>query len=103
MSSEIRDASARNFTDYSLPNSLVAALAKQGITIPSPVQQAVIPDALAGKNVLGRARTGSGKTLAFGIPILVKLAGGTSRPNSPRGLTIQPTRELANHVREALE
>ncbi|CAN5208054.1 hypothetical protein BH09ACT10_BH09ACT10_08870 [soil metagenome] len=103
MSSEIRDASARNFTDYSLPNSLVAALAKQGITIPSPVQQAVIPDALAGKNVLGRARTGSGKTLAFGIPILVKLAGGTSRPKSPRGLIILPTRELANQVREALE
>lgn len=99
----ISDASARTFSDLSLPASLVQALARQDITSPTPVQVAVIPDALAGHNVLGRARTGSGKTLAFGVPILIALAGGTSRPKAPRGLIILPTRELATQVREALD
>ena len=53
-----------------LPAELIAALAAQGITAPTPVQAAVIPDGLAGHDVLGRAETGSGKTLAFGIPVL---------------------------------
>ena len=99
----ISDASSRTFSDLALPATLVKALERQGITIPTPVQDAVIPDALSGKNVLGRARTGSGKTLAFGLPILVALAGGTSRPKAPRGLIILPTRELATQVREALD
>jgi superfamily II DNA/RNA helicase len=64
-----------------LPSELVAALAEQGITAPTPVQAAVIPDGLAGHDVLGRARTGSGKTLAFGIPVLARLAGRRSRPH----------------------
>ncbi|WP_250183757.1 DEAD/DEAH box helicase, partial [Aeromicrobium fastidiosum] len=64
---------------------------------------AVIPDALAGKNVLGRARTGSGKTLAFGLPVLARLAGRTSRSKAPRGLILLPTRELATQVRTAME
>ncbi|MCW2825455.1 MAG: box helicase, partial [Aeromicrobium sp.] len=68
-----------------------------------PVQLAVIPDALAGRNVLGRARTGSGKTLAFGLPVLTLLAGRTSRPKAPRGLILLPTRELATQVRTAME
>ncbi|MBA2740348.1 MAG: DEAD/DEAH box helicase, partial [Nocardioidaceae bacterium] len=49
-----------------VPPRLVETLARQGITVPTPVQAAVVPDALAGRDVLGRARTGSGKTLAFG-------------------------------------
>jgi superfamily II DNA/RNA helicase len=91
------------FTDLDLPPALTRALARQDITTPTPVQECVVPDALAGRDVLGRARTGSGKTLAFGLPVLARLAGGRSRPKSPRGLVILPTRELANQVRQALE
>jgi len=85
-----------------LPADLIAALAKQGITNPTPVQAAVIPDGMAGHDVLGRARTGSGKTLAFGIPVLAKLAGRRSRPCYPRAVLIVPTRELANQVSRSL-
>jgi superfamily II DNA/RNA helicase len=91
------------FSTLDLPAALVSALARQEITTPSPVQCAVIPDALAGRHVLGRARTGSGKTLAFGLPVLVRLAGRTSRPKAPRGLILLPTRELATQVRTAME
>ena len=91
------------FSTLSLPQSIVTTLARQDIVNPSPVQMAVIPDALAGKNVLGRARTGSGKTLAFGLPVLARLAGRTSRPRAPRALILLPTRELATQVRAAME
>ena len=86
-----------------LPAELVTALSEQGITEPTPVQAAVVPDALAGYDVLGRARTGSGKTLAFGLPILSRLAGSRSRPCHPRALIVVPTRELANQVARALQ
>ena len=86
-----------------LPEELVTALAEQGITEPTPVQSAVVPDALAGYDVLGRARTGSGKTLAFGLPILSRLAGRRSRPCHPRALIVVPTRELATQVARALQ
>jgi superfamily II DNA/RNA helicase len=86
-----------------LPTELVAALADQGITEPTPVQAAVVPDAMSGHDVLGRARTGSGKTLAFGLPILSRLAGSRSRPCHPRALIVVPTRELANQVARALQ
>ena len=91
------------FSTLSLPQSIVTTLARQDIVNPSAVQMAVIPDALAGKNVLGRARTGSGKTLAFGLPVLARLAGRTSRPKAPRALILLPTRELATQVRAAME
>jgi superfamily II DNA/RNA helicase len=67
------------------------------------VQEAVIPDGMAGHDVLGRAQTGSGKTLAFGIPALAKLAGSKSRPCHPRAVMIVPTRELANQVAKAIQ
>ena len=85
------------------PAELVAALAEQGITDPTPVQAAVIPDGMAGRDVLGRAQTGSGKTLAFGLPILARLAGRRSRPCHPRAVIIVPTRELANQVARAIQ
>jgi superfamily II DNA/RNA helicase len=94
---------SRSFSDLSLPSSVVDALRRRDITVPTPVQLAVIPDALAGHHVLGRARTGSGKTLAFGLPVLARLAGGSRRPGAPRGLIVLPTRELAVQVAEALE
>ena len=85
-----------------MPAALVAALGEQGITDPTPVQAAVVPDAMAGHDVLGRARTGSGKTLAFGIPALAKLTGRRSRPCHPRALIVVPTRELATQVSRSL-
>jgi superfamily II DNA/RNA helicase len=91
------------FGTLDLPDQVVAALATQGITTPTPVQAAVVPDALAGHDVLGRAQTGSGKTLAFGLPVLARLAGGRSRPKHPRALVVVPTRELATQVRRSLE
>lgn len=90
------------FSQFDLPDSLVRKLVQQGIVNPSPIQQAVIPSALAGRNVLGRARTGSGKTLSFGLPVLVRLAGRTSKPKAPRALILLPTRELATQVHTAL-
>jgi superfamily II DNA/RNA helicase len=94
---------SRTFGDLGLPRPLSASLRRAGITTPTPVQAAVIPDALVGRDVLGRAATGSGKTLAFGLPVLARLAGGASKPKSPRALVIVPTRELANQVRASLE
>lgn len=90
------------FSDFDLPDGLVRKLAQQQIVTPSPIQTAVIPDAMAGHNVLGRARTGSGKTLAFGLPVLARLAGRRSRPKAPRALILLPTRELAIQVHTAL-
>ncbi|MBN9643557.1 DEAD/DEAH box helicase [Corynebacterium mendelii] len=82
---------------------LVGELARQGITEPFPIQAAAIPDGLAGKDILGRGPTGSGKTFTFGLPMLQRLAeGGASVPGHPRGLVLEPTRELATQVAERL-
>ncbi|HET6967385.1 MAG TPA: DEAD/DEAH box helicase [Ornithinibacter sp.] len=83
---------------------LVERLARDGIADPFPIQEATIPDAIAGRDVLGRGRTGSGKTLAFGLSMITRLADGT-RPESkrPRSLILVPTRELAMQVSDALE
>ncbi|UBI01372.1 DEAD/DEAH box helicase [Corynebacterium freneyi] len=72
------------------------------VTEPTPIQAAVLPDALTGRDVLGRAPTGSGKTLAFGIPLVQSLAGAASKPGRPRGLVIAPTRELADQIADVL-
>jgi superfamily II DNA/RNA helicase len=92
------------FAAMGLPEALVGRLARDGITTPFPIQSATIPDALAGKDVLGRGQTGSGKTLAFGLPTLARLADGTkAAPRRPRALVMVPTRELAMQVSDALE
>ncbi|WP_042378953.1 DEAD/DEAH box helicase [Streptacidiphilus melanogenes] len=91
------------FGDLGLPDEVVRGLAKRGVTTPFPIQAATIPDALAGKDVLGRGRTGSGKTLSFGLPLLTRLEQGRTRPKRPRGLILVPTRELAMQVSDALE
>ena len=97
-------APAFTFADLGLPEAVVAALARNSITVPSPIQEKALPDAIAGKNVLGRAQTGSGKTLAFGLPILQRLSLHTDRPAAkrPRSLVLVPTRELAFQVVESL-
>ena len=92
-----------NFADLGLAPPLIRALHRHGITTPTPVQAAVVPDALTGRDVLARARTGSGKTLAFGLPLVARLTQGRSQPRAPRGLVIVPTRELASQVRRAME
>ncbi|WP_265447629.1 DEAD/DEAH box helicase [Flexivirga meconopsidis] len=92
------------FADLGLPDALVQRLARDGITQPFPIQTATIPDALEGRDVLGRGRTGSGKTLSFGLPALTRLAaGGRARPNQPRAIVLVPTRELAMQVSDALQ
>jgi superfamily II DNA/RNA helicase len=93
---------AAGFAELGVPRPLVRALAAERITEPFPIQAATIPDALIGRDVLGRGQTGSGKTLAFGLPILARLAGGRSAPGRPRALILVPTRELAMQVNDAL-
>lgn len=92
----------KSFADLGLPHSLVRVLNAGGISQPFPIQEAAIPDALAGKDVLGRGPTGSGKTFTFGLPMLARLAGAPSRPGKPRGLVLAPTRELAAQIRQRL-
>ncbi|MEO6628189.1 MAG: DEAD/DEAH box helicase [Aquihabitans sp.] len=79
---------------------LVAALAERGITEAFPIQELTIADALAGRDVCGKAKTGSGKTLAFGLPVLQNVK--TAEPRQPRALILVPTRELATQVRDEL-
>jgi superfamily II DNA/RNA helicase len=100
------DVAADNgFAALGLPERLVERLAREGITSPFPIQTATIPDALAGKDVLGRGQTGSGKTLAFGLPLIARLleADLKRRPRKPHALILTPTRELAMQISDALE
>ncbi|MEU3773601.1 DEAD/DEAH box helicase, partial [Streptomyces sp. NPDC032472] len=91
------------FADLGLPEGVVRKLAQNGVTVPFPIQAATIPDALAGKDILGRGRTGSGKTLSFGLPTLARLAGGFTEKKKPRAVILTPTRELAMQVADALQ
>ncbi|MGW4273968.1 DEAD/DEAH box helicase, partial [Streptomyces seoulensis] len=91
------------FADLGLPEGVVRKLAQNGVTSPFPIQAATIPDALAGKDILGRGRTGSGKTLSFGLPTLATLAGGRTQKHKPRAVILTPTRELAMQVADALQ
>ncbi|MEV7890319.1 DEAD/DEAH box helicase [Streptomyces sp. NPDC002817] len=91
------------FATLGLPEGVVRKLAQNGVTSPFPIQAATIPDALAGKDILGRGRTGSGKTLSFGLPLLTKLSGGHTDKKKPRGIILTPTRELAMQVADALQ
>src|SRR5215475_2051627 len=96
-------ADALTFADLGLPARLVETLARDGITKPFPIQAATIPDAIAGRDVLGRGQTGSGKTLAFGLPVIVRLANaGKAAPGRPAALVLVPTRELAMQVNDAI-
>src|SRR6266700_6394039 len=93
---------AATFAELGLDLRLVRALAAGDIHEPFAIQARALPDALAGRDVLGRAQTGSGKTLAFGLPLLTRLAGGRRREKAPRGLVLVPTRELAQQVADVL-
>jgi superfamily II DNA/RNA helicase len=95
------DHMTSTFAGLGLAADLVAALARQGIETPFPIQALTIPDALDGNDICGKAKTGSGKTLAFGLPLLERV--GKAEPGSPTGLVLVPTRELATQVCAALE
>ncbi|AVH98897.1 MULTISPECIES: DEAD/DEAH box helicase [Streptomyces] len=93
---------ATGFAALGLPAEVLRVLGRLGVEEPFPIQAATLPDALAGRDVLGRGRTGSGKTLAFGLPLLVRTAGRRAEARRPLGLVLVPTRELAQQVTDAL-
>ena len=86
-----------NFDQLELAPELLQAIKDQGYTTPTPIQAMAIPEALAGKDVLGKAQTGTGKTAAFMLPTLHRLNGGEGL----RALVLCPTRELAIQVAES--
>ncbi len=88
------------FAALGVPEPLTRALHARGIAEPFPIQAATLPDALAGRDVCGKAPTGSGKTLAFGIPLAVRATHAA--PKKPKALVLVPTRELAAQVRDEL-
>jgi superfamily II DNA/RNA helicase len=102
-------ATNKTFVDLGVSSELVAVLSAQGITTAFPIQAMTIADALAGRDVCGKAKTGSGKTLGFGLPMLQRLAAeqtngvGEGKVARPRGLVLLPTRELAVQVYEVLK
>ena len=89
-----------SFAALGVDPRLVDALDAAGITDPFPIQALTIPDAVAGRDVCGKAKTGSGKTLAFGLPLLA--IAGQAEPNHPHAVVLVPTRELALQVTEVL-
>ena len=91
-----------SFKDLGIAPALVEALDAQGITSPFPIQSATLPDAIKGRDVLGRGQTGSGKTLAFGLAMLTRLEGRTAKPHRPLGLILSPTRELAVQISDVV-
>ena len=92
-----------SFADLGVPKQLVEALSRQGIKEPFAIQEATIPDGLAGRDLCGKAPTGSGKTLAFGIVGVARLSEGSSRPKRPRMLILTPTRELCAQIAKELQ
>jgi superfamily II DNA/RNA helicase len=97
--------SPADFTTVGVPSALSAVLAERGITDPTPIQAATLPDSLAGRDVLGRGRTGSGKTYAFLLPLVARLDAAKLPATSrrPRALVLAPTRELVGQIHEALK
>ena len=91
-----------SFGQLGLPERLISALAARNIHEPFAIQARALPDAIAGRDVLGRAQTGSGKTLAFGLPMLARLTGTAGPKGAPRGLVLVPTRELAQQVADVI-
>jgi ATP-dependent RNA helicase RhlE len=88
------------FTGLGVSQPVADALSKRGIVVPFAIQSRVIPDGLAGRDVLAQSPTGSGKTLAFGLPVVERVSPGD---RVPAALVLVPTRELAVQVAEELE
>ncbi len=97
--------SHETFQSMGLHDKIVTELAKMGASVPFPIQEATIPAAMSGRDILGRGKTGSGKTIAFGAPLISKLAniGSVPRvPGTPRALVLAPTRELADQINRTI-
>ena len=91
------------FADLGLSDELLRAVNDSGYTEPTPIQSAVIPSVLMGKDIVGIAQTGTGKTAGFVLPMLDILHQGRSRARMPRSMILEPTRELAMQVAENFE
>jgi ATP-dependent RNA helicase RhlE len=91
------------FKNLKLIEPLLEAVAKQGYTVPTPIQEQAIPHILQGKDLIGIAQTGTGKTAAFVLPLLQIMSQSPRRiiPRSPRTLVLAPTRELAAQIDES--
>jgi ATP-dependent RNA helicase RhlE len=87
--------STQSFADLGASSPVVDALTEGGITTAFPVQRLVLPDALAGRDVLVKSPTGSGKTIAFAVPLVERLEATDPRPSA---LVLAPTRELACQI-----
>lgn len=90
-----------NFQQFHLDDRLNQGITKAGYETPTPIQQAAIPAALRGRDIIGTAQTGTGKTAAFVLPILHKLLNG--QRNTPRALIVTPTRELAEQIHDVIK
>ena len=91
-----------SFEKLGVHPALAQAMTDEGKTTAFPIQVATLPEAIAGRDILGRGQTGSGKTLAFGLAMMTRLAGRTARPHHPLGLVLAPTRELAVQISEVI-
>ena len=91
--------SKQSFADLGVSKPVVSALEERGVSAPFAVQRSVVPDVLAGHDVLVQSPTGSGKTLAFGVPLVDRIAADARRPAA---LILAPTRELAGQIVEEL-
>ncbi len=94
---------SKNFSELGLSEKVLAAIEASGYTIPTPIQSAAIPIAIAGRDVLGIAQTGTGKTASFVLPMITRLERGRARARMPRSLILAPTRELAAQVADSFE
>ena len=86
---------SQSFQALGVSTPVAAVLTAGGINEPFAIQNLVLPDALAGLDIVAEAPTGSGKTLAFGLPLIERLAGSNAYPGA---LVLVPTRELATQV-----
>ena len=94
----------KSFAELGVNPAIVDALEQQGIHAPFAIQAMTVEDALAGRDVCGKAKTGSGKTLAFGVPLLQRtMASPSTEPGRPKALVLVPTRELAIQVSEVFD
>ena len=91
-----------SFSELGVAAPLARSLAHSGFTQPFPIQTATLPDAIKGRDVLGRGQTGSGKTLAFSLALLTRLAGKTAKRHFPLALVLSPTRELAMQINDTI-
>ena len=91
------------FKNLKLSEKVLAAVEAAGYAAPTPIQAQAIPVALEGRDVVGIAQTGTGKTASFVLPLLTMLEKGRARARMPRSLVLEPTRELAAQVAEAIE